>query len=71
MGTTSKKTVKSSTTAPARRTRRTSQELTATASVSADQVAQLAYQYFEESGFAHGNDLDHWLRAETELGARK
>ena len=71
MGTTSKKTVKTSTTAPARRTRRASQEPIITASVSSDQVAQLAYRYFEESGFAHGNDLDHWLRAETELGLRK
>ena len=33
------------------------------------EVAQLAFHYFTESGFVHGNALDHWLRAETELGS--
>ncbi|HKE16259.1 MAG TPA: DUF2934 domain-containing protein [Kofleriaceae bacterium] len=31
------------------------------------QVQQLAFHYYAESGFAQGNALDHWLRAETEL----
>jgi hypothetical protein len=34
-------------------------------------IARLAYRYFVESGFVHGNALAHWLRAEDELGARK
>jgi hypothetical protein len=32
------------------------------------EVAQLAFRYFAESGYEHGHALDHWLRAETELG---
>jgi hypothetical protein len=35
------------------------------------QIAQLAYRYFEESGFAHGHALEHWLRAEAELIQRR
>jgi hypothetical protein len=35
------------------------------------QIAQLAYRYFEESGFAHGHALEHWLRAEAELTQRR
>jgi hypothetical protein len=70
MGTTSKKTVKTAT-APARRTRRASAQDTTVVSVSSHEIAQKAYQYFEESGFAHGNDLDHWLRAERDLTARR
>lgn len=29
-----------------------------------DYVAELAYQYWEERGCLHGEDLDDWLRAE-------
>jgi hypothetical protein len=32
-----------------------------------NRVQQLAFHYYAESGFAQGNALDHWLRAETEL----
>jgi Protein of unknown function (DUF2934) len=31
------------------------------------EVAQLAFHYFAESGYVHGNALDHWLRAESTL----
>jgi Protein of unknown function (DUF2934) len=39
----------------------------APAASSHDQVAQLAFHYFADSGYAHGHALDHWLRAEHEL----
>ena len=69
MGTTSKKTVTRSA-APARRVSRSTADPGITSIVSDDQVAQLAYRYYEESGFADGNDLEHWLRAESELRGR-
>lgn len=31
------------------------------------QIAQRAYQLFEENGRMDGHDLDHWLKAESEL----
>ncbi len=30
-------------------------------------IARQAYRLFEEAGFQHGHDLDHWLLAESEL----
>ena len=30
-------------------------------------IAKQAYQLFQESGFADGNDLEHWLQAESQL----
>ncbi len=69
MGTTSKKTVTRSPSAPVRRTRRSS-EPAISASPTSDQIAELAYRYFEESGYAPGNDVEHWLRAESELRSR-
>ena len=69
MGTTSKKTVTRSPSAPVRRTRRSSEQ-TISAAPSTEQIAELAYRYFEESGYVQGNDLEHWLRAETELRSR-
>ena len=35
--------------------------------VSYEQIAMRAYELFEQEGFMHGNDVDHWLRAEREL----
>jgi hypothetical protein len=35
--------------------------------VSRDQIATRAYEIFQQEGSLHGRDLDHWLRAETEL----
>jgi hypothetical protein len=32
-----------------------------------EQIAQRAYQMFEQDGFQHGRDLHHWLAAEREL----
>jgi Protein of unknown function (DUF2934) len=32
-----------------------------------EQIAQRAYQMFEQDGFQHGRDLQHWLAAESEL----
>lgn len=32
-----------------------------------NRIAQRAYSHFERSGYAHGNDLDNWLRAENEV----
>lgn len=31
------------------------------------EVADRAYEIWENEGRPHGNSLDHWLRAETEL----
>lgn len=31
------------------------------------QIADLAYHYWEEEGHPHGRDSDHWLRAATEV----
>jgi len=33
-----------------------------------DQIAARAYELYEQEGCVHGHDLDHWLRAESELG---
>lgn len=30
-------------------------------------IARQAYKLFEEAGFQHGHDLEHWLRAESQL----
>jgi hypothetical protein len=35
-----------------------------------DQIAQRAYELFEQRGCAHGDDLQDWLRAEAELAPR-
>ncbi len=32
------------------------------------EVQQLAFHYYAESGYVQGNALDHWLRAENEIG---
>lgn len=34
---------------------------------SQSEIAALAYALWEEQGCPHGNDLDHWLRAEQIL----
>jgi hypothetical protein len=31
------------------------------------EIALRAYELFAQEGFMHGNDVDHWLRAEREL----
>ena len=33
-----------------------------------EQIAERAHQLYLESGCQHGGDLEHWLRAEKELG---
>lgn len=30
-------------------------------------IAERAFLLYEESGFRHGNDLDHWLEAERQV----
>jgi hypothetical protein len=32
-------------------------------------VQQLAFYYYAESGYVNGNALDHWLRAEHDLAS--
>jgi hypothetical protein len=32
-----------------------------------EQIAQRAYQMFEQDGFQHGRALQHWLAAEREV----
>ena len=36
-----------------------------------DAIASRAYQLFLADGAAHGRDLEHWLRAESELRSRR
>lgn len=35
-----------------------------------DEIANRAYELFLDSGAMHGRDLEHWLRAESELRDR-
>ena len=44
---------------------------TTVAQPSADAIARLAFQKFEERGHAHGSDVDDWLNAEAELTGRQ
>jgi hypothetical protein len=47
---------------------------TATPAVSvpdADEIARLAYSYWEARGFKHGSAEEDWLRAEQELRLRR
>jgi hypothetical protein len=39
-------------------------------SCDSDQVAQLAYQLYQESGCEDGHDLEHWFHAEQILASR-
>ena len=32
-----------------------------------DNIAQRAFSFFEDEGWIHGHDLDHWLKAEAEF----
>ncbi len=32
-----------------------------------DNIAQRAFSFFEDEGWIHGHDLDHWLKAESEF----
>jgi hypothetical protein len=38
--------------------------------VSREMIEQLAYQYWAQRGYQHGNSLHDWLRAEQELQER-
>jgi DUF2934 family protein len=62
--TTRTRTRKSSPTTPAMSTASSLSSLT-----HAD-IANRAYELFLASGAAHGRDLEHWLKAESELRAR-
>lgn len=35
-----------------------------------EEIAERAYHLYLESGCKHGGDLEHWLRAEKDLGSR-
>jgi hypothetical protein len=35
-----------------------------------EEIATLAYSYWEQRGWQHGNDVEDWLRAEKELTSR-
>ncbi|HWD20761.1 MAG TPA: DUF2934 domain-containing protein [Verrucomicrobiae bacterium] len=34
------------------------------------EIARRAYEIWEQSGRAHGRDVEHWLRAEAEIRGR-
>lgn len=36
-------------------------------SITFEQIAQRAYEMWEQRGYSHGNDVDDWCRAEAEL----
>src|SRR5689334_5604138 len=40
-------------------------------SLSNDQIAARAYEIYEREGRSDGRDMDHWLRAESELRAER
>jgi len=44
---------------------------TSDGSLSSDEIAARAYEIYEREGRSDGRDMDHWLRAETELRAER
>ena len=36
-----------------------------------DQIAQIAYGIYIQSGYLHGYDLDHWLEAERLISSKQ
>ncbi len=34
-----------------------------------ERIRDRAYELYAEDGYGHGRDVEHWLRAEAELGA--
>jgi uncharacterized protein HemX len=58
----SRKTVRAQTSAPKRATRQAT-----AAEPTLDAIAVRAYELFEARGYAHGHDVEDWLRAEAEL----
>ncbi|MEC4674462.1 MAG: DUF2934 domain-containing protein [Nitrospirota bacterium] len=30
-------------------------------------IAHRAFEFYEQEGYCHGHDLDHWLQAEQEI----
>jgi Protein of unknown function (DUF2934) len=47
----------------------TAPKTSAQPNVTHEQIATRAYEFFQLEGRAHGNHVDHWLRAESELRA--
>jgi hypothetical protein len=47
--------------------RKNSLKTPVTSDVTHEQIAGRAYELFTLEGYAHGNHVDHWLRAEREL----
>lgn len=35
------------------------------------EIEQLAYRFFVERGYAHGHDVEDWLRAEAVIRSRR
>ncbi|MDD5449483.1 MAG: DUF2934 domain-containing protein [Candidatus Omnitrophica bacterium] len=35
-----------------------------------DEISKLAYQFYVDRGYSHGNDTEDWLRAERIVKAR-
>ena len=69
----STKTMQSTTTRTRTRKSPTTTTTTTTSSLSSlshADIANRAYELFLASGAAHGRDLEHWLRAESELRNR-
>jgi hypothetical protein len=44
---------------------------TSDVSLSSDEIAARAYEIYEREGRSDGRDMDHWLKAETELRAER
>jgi len=35
-----------------------------------NEISKLAYQYFVDRGYEHGNEMDDWLRAERVINSK-
>jgi len=53
-----------------RRNSRVAKGVAAATGPTHEEIARLAYAYWEAGGHLHGSSLDNWLRAERELRDR-
>lgn len=66
-GTTPRTTTTRTTRTPRSKTPQNSSLVAIKSTLTHDAIANRAYQLFLADGAAHGHDLEHWLRAESEL----
>jgi hypothetical protein len=49
----------------------TASTATSPSTASADAISRRAYEIWEQNGKPDGNDLEHWLQAEKEIGGNR